>query len=336
MPGASETGIVVIGRNEGERLRACLRSVSGSGVPVVYVDSGSSDGSPELAASMGATAVRLDPGSEFSAARARNEGFQRLAEILPALSHVQFVDGDCELEPGWLERASSALAAHPEVAVVCGHVREQHPEASIYNRLCGLEWQKTPGEIPACGGIFMIRAAAFRAVGGFRPDVIAAEDDELCLRLRRAGGRIVLLDARMALHDAAMTRFAQWWRRALRAGHAYAQGSALHGRGPDRHFVRDCRRIWFWGLALPFAAVALACLAPGPGLGLLALYPLQVLRIHRAGRRRGWSRRDAALYAVFAVLSKFPGLAGLLEFHMRRWRGRPMAIIEHKEVGTSP
>jgi GT2 family glycosyltransferase len=285
---------------------------------------------------MGATVVRLDPDREFSAARARNEGFLRLGELHPALSQVQFVDGDCELEPGWLRRAVCVLAAHPEIAAVCGHVRERHPEASVYNRLCGLEWQKTPGEISACGGIFMVRALAFRAVGGFRPDVIAAEDDELCLRLRRGGGRIVLLDAEMALHDAAMTRFAQWWRRARRAGHAYAQGSALHGRSPDRHFVRDCRRIWFWGLVLPAAAVVLAVPAPGLALGLLALYPLQVLRIHRAGRRRGWSRRDAALYAVFAVLSKFAGLAGLLEFHLRRWRGRSMTIIEHKEVGTSP
>ena len=41
----SQLGIVTIGRNEGERLRRCLSSVVGRGMPVVYVDSDSTDGS---------------------------------------------------------------------------------------------------------------------------------------------------------------------------------------------------------------------------------------------------------------------------------------------------
>jgi GT2 family glycosyltransferase len=334
MPDKSSLGIVVIGRNEGERLRACLGSVSGAGVPVVYVDSGSSDGSPALAASTGAIVLELDSAREFSAARARNEGFQRLVDVVPQLSLVQFIDGDSELVPGWLDRGSAELSARPELAIACGRVLEKTPEASIYNRLCALEWQKAPGEIAACGGIFMARADDFRAVGGFRADVVAAEEDELCLRLRRQGRKIAFLDADMARHDAAMLQFSQWWRRARRAGHAYAQGAALHGASEDRHFVRDCRRIWFWALLLPLLVLGAAWPTRGISAALLLLYPLLALRVYWHGRSRGWSGRDARLYSVFTVLSKFPGLAGLLSYHLRRWRGKPMTLIEHKQAGT--
>jgi GT2 family glycosyltransferase len=327
-------GIVVIGRNEGERLRACLRSVMDSGVPVVYVDSGSADRSSQLAASMGATVLELDAAREFSAARARNEGFDRLKELAPHLLYAQFVDGDSELAEGWLERGVAELDARPEVVIVCGRVSEKHPEASIYNRLCSLEWEKIPGLIPACGGIFMVRAGAFREVSGFRPEVVAAEEDELCLRLRRRGGQILYVDAGMVSHDAAMLRFSQWWRRTLRCGHAYAQGADLHGKSEDRHFVRDCRRLWFWGMIVPVLSLAPAWPTRGISLILIAAYPLLAWRIFRAGRSRGWSGRDAWLYARYSVLAKFPGLLGLFQYHLRRWRGKKATIIEHKRVET--
>jgi len=325
-------GIVVIGRNEGERLRISLQSAVREGVPLVYVDSGSGDGSPALATSMGADVVEVDPQQGFSAARARNEGFDRLMQRDPAPEYVQFVDGDSELVEGWKETGIAALDGSPDVVIVCGRVRERHPEASRYNRLCGLEWEKTPGEIPSCGGIFMARSRAFKAVGGFRPDVVAAEEDELCFRLREKGGKILHVAADMVRHDAAMLRFSQWWTRAQRAGHAYAQGAALHGSSPERHFVRDCRRLWFWGFLIPLLAVAPAWPSRGISLALLALYPLQILRIYRSGRGRAWSASDSRLYSLFAVLSKFPGLLGLLQYRLRRWFGKPMTIIEHKRV----
>ena len=56
-----DVGVVVIGRNEGERLRRCLVSVRSQADRVVYVDSGSSDGSPHVAAALGVEVVQLDP-----------------------------------------------------------------------------------------------------------------------------------------------------------------------------------------------------------------------------------------------------------------------------------
>lgn len=323
--------IVAIGRNEGERLKSCLRAAIGSARTVVYVDSGSLDGSATFARSLGCHVVELDPDPPFSAARARNEGFAQAMTVDPDAAFVQFVDGDCTLMDGWLEHGMAALESRPDVGVVCGHVREIHPEASVYNRLFDLEWRQKPGEIGSCGGIFMVRPSVFQAVGGFRPDVIAAEDNEFCVRVRRAGYKILLLDSAMVWHDAAMRRFSEWWRRARRTGHAYAQVAAMHGKSEERYFVRDCQRIWIWGLAIPVCALGFALFSRGWSLLLLAAYPLQFGWIFLKGSKRGWPASDALVYAFFTVLTKFPALEGMLAYHWRRMSGKTLTIMEHKE-----
>ena len=254
--------VIVIGRNEGARLEACLASMPKGIAGLVYVDSGSTDGSVAAARAAGARVVELDPKIAFTAARARNEGVAALtaAGIVP--SYLQFVDGDCTLNPDWLATAIAFLDASPHASVVCGRLRECYPEASVYNRLCDREWNTPVGRTRACGGIAMVRREAFMAVGGFRADLIAGEEPELCVRLRAAGWQVWRIDAEMALHDAAMTRFSQWWKRARRGGFAAASGAALHGRGPDRHGVAQISRALLWGLALPVAVLLGALISP--------------------------------------------------------------------------
>jgi GT2 family glycosyltransferase len=325
-----KVGIVVIGRNEGERLRACLQSISSCRAIAVYVDSGSSDGSPELARSLGFEVVELNPNRRFSAARGRNEGFERLVELHPNLDYVQFIDGDCELADSWFESAIEELDANKNVAVVCGRILERHPEESVYNRLRRLEWTIPVGEIDACSGNLMIRSDAFRAVGGFRADIIAAEDDDLCIRLSQLKWRLRSVDADMAYHDAAVMDLASWARRAVRSGHAFAQSAALHGNARDNFFVRNCIRAWLWGAILPVVALTLAWPTSGLSLALLIAYPIQIFRIYRANLSKGWGHADSFLFAAFMMLEKFPTLAGVLEFYRRRWRGQPLTIIEYK------
>jgi GT2 family glycosyltransferase len=328
---AQNVAIVVIGRNEGERLRSCLSTVVNQVKTVVYVDSGSIDGSPQYAASVNCHVVELDPTLPFSASRARNEGYARLMEQAPNIAFVQFLDGDCDLADGWLEQGLAALNQRQDVGIVCGHVRELYPEATVYNKVCDLEWQQTPGEIRSSGGRFIIRSEIFQAVGGFRPDVIAAEDDEFCVRVKRLGWKILQVDAEMARHDVAMNHFSQWWRRSKRTGHAFGQVSALYGRSEERYFVRDCQRIWLWALALPVLALCLAPFTHGISiLVLLCAYLLQMANVFRAGLKRGWAVRDALVYCFFTVLFKFPALIGLLEYHWRHWRGHTFSIIEYK------
>jgi glycosyltransferase involved in cell wall biosynthesis len=322
-----QPGVVVIGRNEGERLERCLRSVLREAAAVVYVDSASTDGSAERARGLGAQVVALDLSTPFTAARARNAGYRRLREAAPGLRWVQFVDGDCELDPGWLAAGARFLEAQPRVAVAAGRLREKEPERSVYNLLCDLEWQAPAGESPSCGGVAMMRTAAFDAAGGFNEAMIAGEEPELCLRLRAAGWRIWRLADDMARHDAAMLRFGQWWRRALRGGYAFALGAALHGASHERHGVRESASIWLWGLALPLAAAGLA-LGWSPWAGaLLAAYPLQVARLALRGER---TPRENWWRAFFLVLGKFPEMLGQARFLAERLLGRQSRLIEHK------
>ena len=163
--------------------------------------------------------MNIDLSKPFTAARARNEGFARLREIDPNIHFVQFVDGDCEITvEGWIGKAKAELEAHSKTAVVCGRRRERFPLATIYNRLCDMEWNTPIGQAKACGGDAMIRVPAFVEVGGYDPTVIAGEEPEMCVRLRAAGWTVQRIDAEMTLHDAAMTRFSQWWKRSVRSG----------------------------------------------------------------------------------------------------------------------
>jgi GT2 family glycosyltransferase len=307
-------GAVVIGRNEGARLERSLQALVGQVAQIVYVDSGSTDGSVAAARGLGAEVVELDMQQPFTAARARNAGVAALAE---GITLVQFLDGDCILRDGWLAAAEAHLSAHPQLAVVCGRRREEHPQTSIYNSLIDVEWDTPPGEARACGGDALIRLEALRAVGGYRAEMIAGEEPELCQRLRRAGWQIWRLDAEMTWHDAQITRFSQWWQRSLRAGHAFAEGAALHGAGPDRHWVAETRRALLWGALLPAVFLLLALLTPWAAVGLMLLYPLQLLRLI-------W--RGGAAWGFFTLLGKFPEALGVLKYHMRR-DGR---IIEYR------
>lgn len=322
-------GIVAIGRNEGERLRQCLTSVVGKVARVVYVDSGSTDGSVELAVGLGVEVVELDLSTPFTAARARNAGFAHLLQVEPQIKYVQFVDGDCEIVEGWLDFAQQELETKSNVAVVCGRRRERFPEQSIYNQLCDMEWDTPIGEAKACGGDSMIRVAAFQQVGGFNSALIAGEEPELCVRLRLYEWKILRLNAEMTLHDAQMLHFSQWWKRALRAGHAYAEGASLHGR-EDGHWKKESKSIWFWGCYLPVLAFGLAMPSGGLSLLLLLGYPALFIRIFIKQRRQNISSKHAALYAISCVLGKFAQVGGTLSFLRSKLLGTKSQLIEYK------
>ena len=329
-------GVIVIGRNEGNRLRQSLISVTGEGKTVVYVDSGSTDGSIAMARSLDIYVVELDLSIPFTAARARNAGFEYLLQVQPEIEFVQFVDGDCVVIKGWLERAVHELTTQPDVVVVCGRRREEFPTKSVYNRLCDVEWNTPIGEAKACGGDSMMRVAALKKVGGFNPALIAGEEPELCIRLRRNGGKILRIDAQMTLHDAQMTRFSQWWKRSFRSGYAYAEGVWLHGRSKERHWVKESLRCWFWAVVLPLLAVI--SVLPTKGLSiLLALiaYTVLLYRVYKMIKNRGFQAQDATFYALFCLLEKYPKLLGQIQFFIFRFLKRKRTIVEYKSASSA-
>lgn len=324
----ARTGAIAIGRNEGQRLVRCLESIAGSAGYLVYVDSGSTDDSVAAARAIGAEVVELDMSVSFTAARARNAGFEALMlRADDAIDYVQFVDGDCELQPDWIDTARQFLDNTPSAAVACGRRRELFPEASVYNRLCDWEWDTPIGKAKACGGDALMRVSAFRQVGGFDASLIAGEEPELCVRLRQCKWQIWRLDAEMTLHDAAMTRFSQWWKRGRRGGHAYAEGQAMHGAPPEQHGTAETRRALIWGALLPIMILGLTFLTGPWALLLLLIYPLQVLRLAARENPKG---RDVWERAFFMTLIKFPEALGALEFRIRRLLHKPRGLVEYK------
>ena len=331
----SDIGLVLIGRNEGERLRRCIASVLE--IPArVYVDSGSTDGSAEWAHAQGVDVVSLAVPPKFTAARARNAGLDRLHQRFGELAFVQMIDGDCELQPGWLGAARAALEADPMLAGVFGRLRERFPTASIYNAMCDEEWDAPLGEAYGFGGIVMLRWTAVLAVGGYNPNIIAAEDTDLSRRMRDAGWKIARIDHEMALHDAAITRFGQWWTRTRRSGHAFAELAQRHPKSTWPDWVRVCRSIAIWGGAVPSAAIVglITAVLWWPSIALTVgaglLWTHQVRRIAGAKTRAGQPPSYARQAALCLMLGKIAQLLGMVTYHRNRFFARDSQLIEYK------
>ena len=273
-------GAVVIGRNEGQRLITCLESLLGYVDHIIYVDSGSSDNSLQEAEKRGVMCLSLDVDLPFTAARARNAGANCLIQKYPDLSAIQFVDGDCEIRSDWLDEGRQFLIENSNYAVVCGRVRERFPELSIYNELCDIEWNTPLGDAMACGGIALIRVDAYKQVDGFRDDLIAGEEPEMCFRLRGDGWGVYRLNTEMTLHDAAMSKFSQWWSRAKRAGYAYASSFYLHGHSTEKFKRKEVLSIIFWAGFIPTIIILLS-LINYYLLMILLIYVFQIIKIYR-------------------------------------------------------
>jgi GT2 family glycosyltransferase len=332
----AELGLVVIGRNEGERLARCLVSVRA--IPNrVYVDSGSTDGSVSLAQREGVTVVELPVPPHFTAARARNAGLARLLATQPSLEFVQMIDGDCELQPGWIEAARAALLAEPDLAVVFGRLRERYPEHSIYNALCDDEWNSPVGEAVGCGGIALFRVEALRQVDFYNPTMIAGEEPELSMRLRKRGWRLRCIDAEMALHDAAITRFGQWWTRTRRSGHAYAEMAFLHPDARDPNWPYQVRNILFWGGAmtslLVIAVILAVTVSPWWWVAVLLaflIWPVRMAQLAVRQKRRGLSARVARASGILLIVGKLAQFLGLISYYRNRMLKRSSTLIEYK------
>lgn len=328
----STIGTIVIGRNEGLRLEDCLKSLALHKYPIIYVDSGSSDNSLSIANNLATYVHALDTSKPFSAARARNEGFTILLKQHPKINYVQFIDGDCILHQEWFEVAVNALDEDKKRAAVVGHLTERHPERSVYNRLCALEWRSPVGDLSnygALGGISMMRADIFQALNGFKENVIAGEDSELGVRMSLLGNKVTKIDHPMATHDANMLKFGQWWKRAVRAGHAIGQRASLNGHTVAKDCVQERKSTLIWGVLVPLMALILLIPSKGWSLLIFSVYLLLAFKVYRFKSKQGESARDAWTYAKFIVLGKFANGLGLIKYYLNSIRNS-YQIIEYK------
>jgi hypothetical protein len=130
----------------------------------------------------------------------------------------------------------------------------------------------------------------------------------------------------MTRHDAAMLRFGQWWQRAKRTGHGFAQVGWMH----PPYFRREQVRAVVYGLILPVLLVVGLFSYPLLFLGVVALYGMNYVRTSKGLIADGLPGWEARRHARLLTLSKLPNMMGMILFHWRRLQGRAMQIIEYK------
>jgi len=334
-------GFVAIARNEGERLKSCLTSLKKVSDRVVYVDSGSTDGSVEWARNNGCEVVELDTSVKFTMARARNAGWRHLLDQWPETELIHFLDGDCELLPAWMTPAIEFMGSNASAAAVCGRRRERHPEKSLYNRLCNTEWNTPVGEARSCGGDALMRRRALEDVGGYNESLIAGEEPEMCLRMRNQDWKIYRIEHDMTLHDANILRFGQWWKRCMRGGYGAADVARRTAEDTglgEVLFQSQVKSAKSWQiLTVVMLAATAASLVVGWWplailifLALLGLFGLQSLKIALGARQRADSFSSAIEYGVFTMLAKIPQSLGISKYNADRRAQRSAELIEYK------
>lgn len=325
--------VIVIGRNEGERLRRCLASVQGAdwhhlAHDIIYVDSGSTDDSLQIAQKAGAACLALNDESPC-AAKARNLGWRHAQG-----EFILFLDGDTRLAPGFVRAALDALK-NETLCAAWGHRRESDPGQSVYTKVLDLDWVYPVGPALYFGGDVLIRRCALEQVNGFDPSLKAGEEPELCARLRSHHWCIEHLDVPMTDHDLAVRSFRAYALRCYRSGIAYAEVAHRMKRMGDglwqREAARDLRHGVLYAL-YPFV-LAIAFLTHGAaGLALLALAALVVLRSAWQCRWKAPGQPLLCLqYAIHSHVQKLPALAGQLAWRRAQASRSEIALVEYKD-----
>jgi cellulose synthase/poly-beta-1,6-N-acetylglucosamine synthase-like glycosyltransferase len=327
---------VVIGRNEGERLRRCLKSVfamerDGFATEVFYVDSGSSDSSVTIATEMGAQAITLLT-DHPTAARGRNAGWRKASGPI-----ILFLDGDTVLHPRFVADSLADFTI-AEVAVIWGHRREIHPERSVYNRVLDLDWIYKAGITLYCGGDALIRRQVLAATDGFNEELIAGEEPELCTRIRSLGYTVLHVDRPMTGHDLAITRWGQYWKRSTRAGHAFAEISRRSLANEGKFWVMESRGNFRRAIAL----MVLTILSVVSSVLLLSFIPLLffvlffALLSFRSAWKARWKTDDPLallLYGMHSHVQQIPIFLGQVQYRFHWRKGVRASLLEYKELG---
>ncbi len=323
--------IVVIGRNEGARLTTCLNSLQPlrKAFPLTelfYVDSASTDDSIQRANQEGATVLSVSS-PKLSAALARNTGWQAAHG-----EFILFLDGDTVLDADFISLALP-LFADPKVAVVCGQRRELYPSFSIYNYVCDLDWIYPTGLVDFCGGDALIRQTSLVQVAGYRADLIAGEEPELCQRLRLKGYKVWRLDHLITLHDLNITTFSQYWKRSFRTGFAYAEIAHCNHYQKNSLWQRASLHNFFKIFSFFSILIISLILMPYSFIPLIFLFILISLLLVRtafkaADKTTSWKGRF--LYALHTHFQHFPLFFGQCTYWLNYFRGLSRYLIEYK------
>ena len=287
----TSVSVVIVTRNERERVRGCIESVltlcEGVDSEVILVDSNSSDGTVEVATEYPITVLQIPTDDLSTPGAGRQVGFRHASGDL-----VLFVDGDIHVSDGWLEGAIRTVEQSPDVAGVDGVLAESEADgdSSEEKESSTRETDRAEGDperVDHLLGVALYDADALEAVGGFDPWLDAMEDIDLGYRLRRAGYRLLRLPAVVGSHPKSVG-YGEI-RRRWQSGYMYGIGQGLRKSSTDP------------GMAANWLSIYWLPVASGLWLSLGGL--LAALRRGRVGL--AWAAISSVVFAA-AILSRGP------------------------------
>ena len=254
--------IVIPVKNGGEGLRSSLQAIRGQrvhdDVDVVVVDSGSTDGSQELARSFGARVHEISP-TEFNHGATRNLG----AQLAEGDTIVFTVDDALPVGQLWLEELTAPLRKQNRFA---GTYSRQiaYDDAPPYQRHyidyrfgpeARVQSATEPGELTVATTLFSnVSSAIRREVLERYPlpdDVMIGEDLEWCGRVLLAGYEVAYVPDSVVLHSHRYTNgalFRRYFDQGVAAEQTFHRGgrsSRRAVRGEGVRYAKD-ELAWLW------------------------------------------------------------------------------------------
>jgi len=302
--------IVIPVRDAGEDLRRCMSAIAAqrtdADVEVIVIDSGSRDGSPEVAAELGASVYSIAP-EDFNHGATRNLGATLArGNLLVFLSQDAYAE-----ETDWLARLTAPLRTDEnEVAGVYGrqiaHQEAKPPERFFLDFLYGpsprVQRAAARAELSMETTLFSNVSSAIRRDVferfPFVDDIIMSEDQEWSQRVLLAGYSVVYEPRAVVRHSHPYTvgqAFRRFFDSGVSADRAYLAGARPSQEVLRRAALRYAREevAWLWRSGhrawMPYAAVYEFAKFLGLQLGARHEHLPRALKLSFTATRAYWS-----------------------------------------------
>ncbi|MGW0187529.1 bifunctional polysaccharide deacetylase/glycosyltransferase family 2 protein [Streptomyces sp. NPDC003362] len=246
-PVTEPVSVIVPAYNEKECIANTLNSLARSTHPIeiIVVDDGSTDGTADIAESLGLPNVRVIRQANAGKPAALNNGVRNASYDI-----VVMMDGDTVFEPDTVRQLVQPFA-DPGVGAVAGNAKVGNRDTVIgawqhIEYVMGFNLDRRMYDLLRCmptipGAIGAFRRAAVLDVGGMSEDTLA-EDTDITIALHRAGWRVVYQEHARAWTEAPGS-LKQLWSQRYRWSYGTMQAlwkhrKALTDKGPSGRFGR--------------------------------------------------------------------------------------------------